>query len=151
MMRHVLPLVMIFLVAAGAPAAGAKKVVLRWHGQSFFDLETSQGTRVAFDPHAIDAYGRITVKADLVLISHWHNDHTQVEMVENKNKKIIQGLTGGGKKIDWNRVDEKFRDIRIRSVGVYHDNSQGLEKGKNTVFILEVDGLRIVHLGDLGH
>ena len=26
-----------------------------------------------------------------------------------------------------------------------------MERGKNTVFILEVDGLRIVHLGDLGH
>ena len=51
--------------------------------------------------------------------------------------------------MEWNAVDEKFRDARIRSVGTYHDDVQGLEKGKNTVFIVEADGLRFVHLGDL--
>jgi L-ascorbate metabolism protein UlaG (beta-lactamase superfamily) len=136
---------------ASIQAADGKKPTLRWHGQSFFDLETSKGTRVAFDPHAIEAYGRIIVKADVVLISHLHNDHTQVDVIDNPKKKIIQGLTGTGRKVEWNPVDEKFKDIRIRAVGVYHDNAQGLEKGKNAIFIVEADGLRFVHLGDLGH
>src|SRR5207253_3218783 len=40
---------------------------------------------------------------------------------------------------------------KIRTVGVYHDEVEGMRYGKNTIFILEVDGWRIVHLGDLGH
>jgi L-ascorbate metabolism protein UlaG (beta-lactamase superfamily) len=151
MKRYLTVLLVIVLAAGSAAAADAKKVVLRWHGQSFFDLETSQGTRIAFDPHAIDSYGRITVKADLVLVSHNHNDHTQLEMVENPSKKVIQGWKGSGKRVEWNLIDEQFRDVHLRSVGVYHDNAQGMERGKNTIFILEVDGMKIVHLGDLGH
>jgi L-ascorbate metabolism protein UlaG (beta-lactamase superfamily) len=48
-------------------------------------------------------------------------------------------------------LDEKFRDVRVRTIGVYHDNAQGSEKGKNAVFVVEADGIRFVHLGDLGH
>src|SRR5262249_22724611 len=65
--------------------------------------------------------------------------------------KVLYGLKGGGRKIDWTPIDEMFRDVRVRTVGAYHDNVEGMERGKNTIFILEVDGLRIVHLGDLGH
>jgi L-ascorbate metabolism protein UlaG (beta-lactamase superfamily) len=151
MMRYLTALLSACLLVGSAGAADAKKVTLRWHGQSFFDLETSQGTRIAFDPHAIDAYGRIIVRADLVLVSHNHNDHNQVDVIESKNKKTISGLREEGRKFEWNLVDEKFRDVHLRSVGTYHDDAQGIERGKNTVFILEVDGLRIVHLGDLGH
>jgi L-ascorbate metabolism protein UlaG (beta-lactamase superfamily) len=151
MNRQATALVMILLAAGSTMAADAKKAILRWHGQSFFDLETSQGTRIAFDPHAIEAYGRINVKADLVLISHNHNDHTQVEVIEGRDKKVIAGLKGTGKKVEWNRVDDRFRDVHVRTAGVYHDNSQGMERGKNAVFIVEADGLRFVHLGDLGH
>jgi L-ascorbate metabolism protein UlaG (beta-lactamase superfamily) len=151
MIRHLAALVVILLVAAAAPSADVKKVTLRWHGQSFFDLESSKGTRIVFDPHAIEAYGRMEVKADLVLISHLHTDHTQLDSVPNKDKKVIIGLKQNGRHLDWNSVDARFRDVHIRSVGVYHDDVQGLERGKNTVFIVEVDGLRIVHLGDLGH
>jgi L-ascorbate metabolism protein UlaG (beta-lactamase superfamily) len=152
MKRFIAALLAGFLIAQFASAADAKKVILRWHGQSFFDLQTSKGTRIVFDPHAIDVYGRQVVSADLVLISHFHNDHTQVGVLENQGKfKVIQGLKQTDKKTEWNLIDEKFRDVHVRTVGVYHDNAQGMEKGKNAVFIVEVDGLRIVHLGDLGH
>src|SRR5262249_8461499 len=58
---------------------------------------------------------------------------------------------GDRKELDWNPVDEQFKDVHIRSVGVYHDDVLGADRGKNSIFILEVDGLRIAHLGDLGH
>jgi L-ascorbate metabolism protein UlaG (beta-lactamase superfamily) len=145
-------LIAVVIVSSNAPAADAKKLILRWYGQSMFCLETSKGTKIVFDPHAIEAYGRNMLKADVILLSHFHNDHTQVAVVENFQKaKIITGLKGTPKKIEWNIVDEKVKDVRIRSVGVYHDDSGGMERGKNAVFIIEADGLRIVHLGDLGH
>jgi L-ascorbate metabolism protein UlaG (beta-lactamase superfamily) len=133
-------------------ADSPRKVTIRWHGQSFFELQSSKGTRVVFDPHAIEAYGRTDVTADLILISHFHNDHDQKEVIRNHARaKVIEGLKRESRKLDWNDVDETFKDIHVRTVGVYHDEVEGAERGKNAVFILEVDGLRIVHLGDLGH
>ena len=71
-------------------------MTIRWHGQSFFEIQSSKGTRIVIDPHAIEAYGRRTVSADLVLISHFHTDHTQVSgVVQNYEKaKLIAGLKG---------------------------------------------------------
>ena len=138
------------IVASKSDAAAQPS--LTWYGQSFFVLETSKGTRVAFDPHAIEAFGRHDVSADLVLMSHLHSDHTQVGVITNGAKaKIVQGLKAKGKSTDWVPADFTFKDVHVRSVGVYHDGSGGMERGKNTVFIVEADGLRFVHLGDLGH
>ena len=153
MMRYISALVAgLLLVVSFAPAADGKKLVLRWHGQSFFDLTTSKGTRVIFDPHAIETYGRNSLKADMICVSHFHDDHTQIGVVENyRSAKLLPGLKGSGKKAEWNPIDEKFKDVRVRTVGTYHDDMKGMMHGLNAIFILEVDGLRIVHLGDLGH
>jgi L-ascorbate metabolism protein UlaG (beta-lactamase superfamily) len=152
MIRHLAVLLVGLTLTPGAWAADTKKIIIRWHGQSFFEVQSSQGTRVVFDPHAIEEYGKTNVRADLVLISHLHNDHTQVDVLVDKDKaKIIKGLKGTRKRGDWNLIDEKFRDIRVRTVGVYHDTVRGLERGENTVFIVTMDDLRLVFLGDLGH
>jgi L-ascorbate metabolism protein UlaG (beta-lactamase superfamily) len=139
--------------------ANAKALKLQWFGQSFFVLTTSAGTRIAFDPHALQEYGKPKVDADVVLISHQHPDHTRVEAINNREKaKIIEGVKaqgpparGGAPRADWNPVEETFKDVRIRNLGVYHDTMQGMQRGKNSIFIVEADGLKIVHLGDLGH
>jgi L-ascorbate metabolism protein UlaG (beta-lactamase superfamily) len=147
-------LVVGLLTASSTLAADAKKVVIRWHGQSFFEIVSSQGTRIVIDPHNIPEYGRQSVKADLVLTSHLHNDHTQVDVVENlRQAKRIDGVVGSDNvKGRWNVVqDEKFKDITLNSLSLYHDEQEGLLRGKNTAWIIDVDGLRIVHLGDLGH
>lgn len=145
----------VLVVALGFVAAGAaqtpKNVEIRWHGQSFFEIKSSKGTRIAFDPHAIEAYGRKMVEADLVLMSHTHNDHVQLGAITTRTRKEILGLKIVGKRWDWNLIEETFRDVRVRTVGVYHDNMKGMERGKNAVFVVEVDGLKVVHLGDLGH
>jgi L-ascorbate metabolism protein UlaG (beta-lactamase superfamily) len=131
-------------------------VSIRWHGQSFFEIVSPGGVRVVLDPHVIEAYGRKQVDADLVLMSHLHSDHTQLGAIANADKaKVLAGLkvekTDLGDREDWQAVNEMLRDVKIRNVGVYHDNRGGLERGKNSVFIVETGGLKIVHLGDLGH
>src|SRR5262245_62227220 len=88
----------------------APAVQITWHGQSFFTVKSSQGTVVAFDPHLIEQYGRPEgIRADIILMSHNHNDHTQVSAIDNfrdKNVKIIHGLKGVGLKASCNDVDE---------------------------------------------
>ncbi len=87
-----------------------------------------------------------------MLISHLHSDHNQIGVIDNRDKaKIIYGLKAVGRREEWNPVDETFRDVKIRSIGVFHDESEGSERGKNTIFIIEADGIRVVFLGDLGH
>jgi L-ascorbate metabolism protein UlaG (beta-lactamase superfamily) len=132
--------------AAGAPVIGK----LTWLGQSGFVLETATGTRVVMDPipKGLGYDLPIGLKADVITISHEHADHNNVALVTNK-ARVIRGLTADKK--GWTKVDEKVKDVAIRSVGVYHDDQRGAERGLNTVFIFEVGGLRIAHLGDLGH
>jgi L-ascorbate metabolism protein UlaG (beta-lactamase superfamily) len=147
------------LVAALALAAGAgaadKKLTIRWHGQSLFEIITSEGTRVVMDPHAIDAFGRQSVKADLVVCSHLHSDHTRLDSIDSTSKpKVLYGVKedkSSTKKYTWTNFDEKFKDVHLYSIGTYHDDEQGLKRGLNSVTVIEADGFRVVHLGDLGH
>jgi L-ascorbate metabolism protein UlaG (beta-lactamase superfamily) len=159
MHRFVTAFLAAFLLALPA-AAQNKQLSIRWYGQSFFKITTSAGTKIVIDPHAIEAFGeRNDIEADLVCITHFHTDHMQVGVIKDltpKNAKdlIRTGLKdekGDGKKIDWNIIDEKFKDVKISTVGLYHDDMRGMMRGKNSAFIFEVDGFRIVHLGDLGH
>jgi L-ascorbate metabolism protein UlaG (beta-lactamase superfamily) len=132
--------------ATAAPPAGK----LTWYGQACFLLETAAGTRIVMDPipKGIGYELPQGLKADVVTISHEHYDHNNVGFVTGK-PRVIRGLTADKK--GWTRVDEKVKDVAIRTVGVYHDGERGAKRGLDTVFIFEVGGVRIAHLGDLGH
>jgi L-ascorbate metabolism protein UlaG (beta-lactamase superfamily) len=134
--------------AAGPP--GGAKVTLTWMGQSCFVLETVAGTRVVIDPisKGIGYNVPTGLRGDVVTVSHEHGDHNNVALVGGR-ARVLRGLTADKK--GWTKIAENVKDITIRSVGVYHDDQRGAERGLNAVFIFEVAGLRIAHLGDLGH
>lgn len=127
----------------------AQEVTFKWLGQGCFLIETSQGTRIITDPMKMGAYeipGEI--EPDIVTVSHEHFDHNQVDAVSG-SPSVLRGLTSGGK--DFAAVDQKIKDVRVFTVSSFHDDSQGSERGKNAIFVFEFDGLKAVHLGDLGH
>src|SRR5262245_5738597 len=132
-------------------------ITVEWLGQSFFIITSSKGTRIAFDPHNMPEYNvpREVKAVDIVFISHNHNDHTQVVVFENAKKenkpKIVAGCKGVGLRSEWENVKGEFKDLKYYNVGSYHDSLQGMKYGKNAIFVVEVDGWRICHLGDLGH
>lgn len=147
------------LVNGQEPKAKEKAVTVRWYGQSFFQVEDSAGRKFAIDPHAIPAFGRVPVKADWVIVTHPHDDHSLIEMIDTGKKDariaeadVYRGVaeTKGGK-LDWKPIDEKRGPFRVRNVASYHDTMNGLQRGKNSIFLVEVDGLIVCHLGDLGH
>jgi len=128
-----------------------KKVKLRWFGQSMFQLETAGRKSVVFDPQAIPTFSPPRLIADITLISHPHNDHNQVEVLKEKGR-VFEGVKAGkGAKTEWIAVDEKVGEIRVRSLGTFHDAMNGMQRGKNSIWIVEASGLTFVHLGDLGH
>jgi L-ascorbate metabolism protein UlaG (beta-lactamase superfamily) len=152
-MRRCLILVLALLVTATTAAAGELKIA--WYGQSMFLIVTPKGTRVVLDPHNIEEYRVNKVKADLVLMSHFHTDHTQMDVIENaKEAKQYNAMkkVGAAKDVDWSAVDTTFKDVKFQSItGLFHDDIAGMQRGKTGGWILDIDGVRIVHLGDLGH
>lgn len=137
-------------------AAGVK---VRWFGQSFFQFESAEGRKVVIDPHGIPAFGRQTAAAEFVLVSHPHEDHSLIEMVEAQgaDKKFKEGDVYRGVvdtktgRQEWKVVDEKRGNIRVRNVATYHDTTNGMQRGKNSIWLIEMNGLVLCHLGDLGH
>jgi len=122
-------------------------ITLTWWGQSAFVLKTSTGLQALLDPASSGTGYKIPTQTgiDLVTVSHEHTDHNAVNLAPG-NPLVLRGLAGN----DWAKIDQTVKDVRVRTVGVYHDDAQGSKRGKNAIFVFDVDGLRLAHLGDLG-
>lgn len=79
------------------------------------------------------------VKADIVTVSHDHKDHNSSDFVKGVKKTV----SGPG--------EYEISGVSILGFPTYHDNKKGEKRGKNTVYLIEMDKVRLVHLGDLGH
>lgn len=104
---------------------------LTWLGHACFALET-EGYRVVLDPFAgVPGLPDTHTKANAVYCSHGHDDHHYLEGVtvqpEGQNPFIVETLD------------------------TFHDGQQGKLRGKNIIHSFTAEGLRVVHLGDLGH
>ena len=120
---------------------------ITYFGHATF-LVDADGTKVLIDPYDEKVgYPIPSVDADAVLVSHEHGDHTNVAMAKGK-PQVVRGLSDGKvRKI----AKQPLGKIAVSSVATYHDDTQGSQRGHNTIFILESEGLRVVHLADLGH
>ena len=113
---------------------------LTWWGHSCFLLETAAGTRLLTDPFDPGTgYALSGVDADVVTISHDHHDHNHLAAV-NGAPEVIRDPG----------AHEAF-GIRITGFPSWHDGEQGRLRGQNLLYLMEADGVRVLHLGDLGH
>jgi L-ascorbate metabolism protein UlaG (beta-lactamase superfamily) len=127
----------------------AQEVTFKWFGQACFLVESSQHTRIITDPVQMGAYKvPEDIQPDIVTVSHEHGDHNKVDSVSG-SPVVLRGLTSGGK--DFARVDQKIKDVTVFTVPSFHDSDQGQQRGKNAIFVFAFDGIKVVHLGDLGH
>lgn len=123
------------------------ELLIEYLGHSCFFLE-SGGIRVLIDPYSPQVgYGTLQKEADLVTISHEHMDHNYAEAAPGA--EIIRGLTPDA--LGWETVSYKKGNISIAGIPTYHDGASGKLRGRNTVFIFDLAGVRLIHLGDLGH
>jgi len=120
-------------------------MTIQFLGHSSFLITTSAGTRIVTDPFDPADYGgqfgyrRFGQPADIVTVSHEHRDHSRHEVV--KGSPLV--IKGGGK--------FAAGDAEFLGVATFHDQSNGAQKGRNTVFVISADELRVAHMGDLGH
>jgi len=116
-------------------------MILTYYGHAFWRLTLESGAVIAFDPYgSFYDYPERSVKADLCLISHHHHDHDGLSCISS-----------GAVVIDQPGVHTPLEGIAVRGVETWHDEAQGTKRGKNTVYVVEAEGLRIAHAGDLGH
>lgn len=109
-------------------------------GHAEFLIETESGVRIVTDPYdAGCGYPVRKVTADVALVSHHHHDHDAVE-----------NLKGNPRIIDEAGSYTPETDVRITAISGFHDDAGGTKRGKTLMFLMETEGLRIVHLGDLG-
>ena len=122
---------------------------LTWWGHAFFSLQTDSGRHLAIDPYneAVGYQMPRLEPTDAVAISHEHGDHNNLGAVPGK-PEIVRGLEADeGETIEHTVAGE----LKIRMVPTFHDTEQGALRGRNTVLVIEVEGLRVAHCGDLGH
>ncbi|MCK4453147.1 MBL fold metallo-hydrolase [candidate division WOR-3 bacterium] len=117
---------------------------VKFLGHAAFLITSDTGVRIITDPYkpgCFDGgikYDQITEEADIVTISHEHDDHNETKI--NGDPTFVKS------------ADAKvIKDIKISGVNVYHDTSKGKERGTNIIFNMIIDRMNIVHLGDLGH
>jgi L-ascorbate metabolism protein UlaG (beta-lactamase superfamily) len=122
---------------------------IEWYGQSAFRL-TSSGTTVAIDPFA-DMSGLAArglqfeypaiagLTAALLLVTHEHADHNGVEVVGGD--PVILRSTAG-------RLPSPIGEVT--AIASEHDESAGTERGPNTIFVFELEDVRVCHFGDFG-
>ena len=121
---------------------------IEWYGQSAFRLSTPEQT-VVIDPFGDLSvfrergirwdYPAIETDADLLLVTHEHGDHNGVEAVGGE-PAILRSTAG--------TLDSPVGEVI--AIASEHDQAAGTERGPNTVFVFELDGLRVCHFGDFG-
>lgn len=116
---------------------------ISWYGQSFFELvvkgDEKESVRIAIDPFS----EKIGIKppkieADVLLITHQHSDHNNKETIKSE-PFVIE-----------NPGEYETKGVFVQGIEGFHDNVEGKEKGKITIYTIEAEGIRICHLGDLG-
>ena len=114
---------------------------VQWLGHASFLITSDDGIKVITDPYTPGgfglSYGEIKESADIVTVSHEHGDHNNVATVGG-NPEVIRGTA-------------EAKGIRFNGTPTYHDEAGGSQRGSNTIFCFEVDGIKVCHLGDLGH
>jgi L-ascorbate metabolism protein UlaG (beta-lactamase superfamily) len=109
-----------------------------WLGHGCFRLR-GRGAAVVTDPYP-PAIGLKLARldADLVTVSHEHENHNYTQVVRDAYE-----IRGPG--------EYEVAGVSVIGVPTYHDAEKGAKHGRNTVYLIEIDDVRVCHLGDLGH
>jgi len=114
-------------------------VDITWLGHSCFRIKGSQAVIIT-DPYPPDlGYTLGKQTANIVTISHQHPSHSYIKGVGGEYHVV----NGPG--------EYEISGVLIIGVDTYHDTQRGQVRGKNTVYVMEIDGVSVCHLGDLGH
>ena len=115
-------------------------MILQWLAHACFFIQNEKGRVLVTDPYTESIGYPVPkeIKADVVTISHEHTDHNNAAIV-----------TGGPLVIRTAGTQEAF-GFRVTGIASDHDEQGGQMRGSNVIYVIETEGLRICHCGDLG-
>ncbi|MFC1954094.1 MBL fold metallo-hydrolase [Chloroflexota bacterium] len=112
---------------------------ISWLGHSCFKIRGNQATIIT-DPYSPDlGYSLGKPEARIVTVSHQHPGHSYIEGVGGDPRPV----RGPG--------EYEISGVLIIGTATFHDGEAGNKRGKNTVYLMEIDEVSVCHLGDLGH
>jgi L-ascorbate metabolism protein UlaG (beta-lactamase superfamily) len=112
---------------------------ISWLGHSCFRLKGRQAT-VITDPFSPDlGYSLGKPTATIVTVSHQHPGHSYTKGIGGNPRPVI----GPG--------EYEISNVLIIGIATFHDEDRGNIRGKNTIYLIEMDEVSVCHLGDLGH
>jgi L-ascorbate metabolism protein UlaG (beta-lactamase superfamily) len=118
---------------------GTEIMDITWLGHSCFRIRSKAGI-VITDPYSPGlGYELGKPTARIVTVSHQHPGHSYVQGVGGEPKLV----TGPG--------EYEISGVLILGITTFHDGEGGKKRGKNTVYVMELDEIAVCHLGDLGH
>jgi len=112
---------------------------ITWLGHSCFRIKGKEVTLIADPCDKSIGYSPGKLVANIVTVSHDHPGHSYVQAVENSPK--ILSRPG----------EYEVGGVFITGISTFHDEERGKNRGKNTSYLIEMDDIRLCHLGDLGH
>jgi L-ascorbate metabolism protein UlaG (beta-lactamase superfamily) len=114
-------------------------MIIKWFGHSCFKITLKNGKSIMIDPFdETVGYEKVDEKADIVLVSHDHYDHSYIKAIQGEYTLINSPGT------------YKADGVEITGVSMDHDDQQGKLRGKVVVFTIQAEGIRIMHLSDIG-
>ncbi|MEK7497107.1 MAG: MBL fold metallo-hydrolase [Patescibacteria group bacterium] len=119
-------------------------MIIEWFGQSCLKIQTKPTSNgevvVVFDPYDSAKIGLKLPKlsGDILAITHDHHDHNYAQGVSGNPFTI----SGAG--------EYEVKGVFIYGIPSFHDDKQGAERGPNTIYLMESEGLTVAHLGDFG-
>jgi len=119
-------------------------MTIKWYGHSCFHIISNSSKNspvsIIIDPfnESIGLKLPRKLEADIVLITHDHDDHNNIKKISDSPFLI----TSPG--------EYDVKEVSIKGISVYHDNSEGKERGRVTAYKIETEKMNICHLSDLG-
>lgn len=117
---------------------------INWLGHSSFQLR-GKTAKLVTDPFSSQMVGfkYPKIEADIITVSHGHDDHNATDQVMGINERKPFVIQGPG--------EYEIKGVSVFGLATFHDETSGSQRGKNTVYVIDFEGIKICHLGDLGH
>lgn len=130
-----------FLIVA-VNGFAASVVTVYYEEKAQIELISSKGARILIDVYDPSLLSRPATSKDILLTTHTHRDHKNYDFLSNFKGKQLFVRTG----------EIKTADVSIQGIASAHNEGDPFlsENGTNYIFIVDMDGLRIVHFGDIG-
>ena len=115
-------------------------MIISWLGESCFLIQVSNGRRVLLDPLNLTINKISSLNPSIITLSHnyLNIDKSSIPILKNCNTVNTLGVY-------------KFYDILVTGYQGYHDNLYGIKRGENIIYSTEIEGIKLCHLGHIGH